>query len=239
MDTFRYSLILSFLVLGAEAFLSAESYDVPRCFINESPNKSYWNHRTLQQVPSLHGTRPIVYTNSRILALETQNSNAPAIEETRDDDDDSEDEWEYEEFENLTETDFYGSEWKVGTLMDNSNKIQETWCRLVVKDGQNIAIWGDSADGKWNFDVASQFLSISKESFGGWFGKQIWAGSVDDYYYIQGTVRGWSPISPASVLGQWQSSRLGVSKDEAGIAPWFEDDGDGDDDDDEKMTTST
>ena len=40
-------------------------------------------------------------------------------------------------------------------------------------------------------------------------------------------MRGWSPISPASVIGQWQAVRLGVvegdrvSKDERGEAPWF------------------
>merc|ERR1712150_283612 len=166
--TLRCTLMLSFFILGAEAFLSAKNTNIPICFMNQllPPNKSYYNHRALKQVPFFHGNRPIAYTNSRILALETQTSNVPAIQESNNDDED-EDEWEYEEFENLAETDFYGSEWKVGTLMDNSEKIQETWCRLVVQDGKNIAIWGDSADGKWNFDVASQFLSISKESFGG------------------------------------------------------------------------
>ena len=45
--------------------------------------------------------------------------------------------------------------------------------------------------------------------------------------FLDGTVRGWSPISPASVIGQWQAVRLGVvegdrvSKDERGEAPWF------------------
>ena len=38
---------------------------------------------------------------------------------------------------------------------------------------------------------------------------------------MEGYVRGWSPISPASVVGQWQAKRLGVDKNEAGIAPWF------------------
>ena len=142
--------------------------------------------------------------------------------QTKTDDDDEE--WEYEEYENLTEQDFYDSEWKVGTLMENSNEIDETWARLVVKDGEFVCVWGDASNGKWNFDAASQFLSMTKETFGGWGGKKIWAGTVDDFYYIQGTVRGWSPISPASVVGQWQCRRLGVDKDEAGIAPWFQED---------------
>mmetsp|Transcript_4777 Transcript_4777/g.9121 ORF Transcript_4777/g.9121 Transcript_4777/m.9121 type:complete len:262 (+) Transcript_4777:78-863(+) len=146
-----------------------------------------------------------------------------------------EEEWEYEEYEKLAESDFYGSEWKVGTLMEGSKKIDETWCRCAVKDGQFIAIWGDGSDGRWNFDASSQFFSITKESFGGWLGKKIWAGTVDDYYYMEGTVRGWSPVQPASVIGQWQMKRLGVDPEEAGVAPWFERD---DDDDDKKVKGS-
>lgn len=136
--------------------------------------------------------------------------------------DDGGDDWEYEEYEMLTEADFYQSEWKVGTVMEGKEKIDETWCRLVVKDGEFVAVWGDSGDGKWNFDPASQFLSISKESFGGWLGKKIWAGTVEDYYFMEGSVRGWGPLAPASVIGQWQAKRLGVDPDEAGTAPWFE-----------------
>jgi hypothetical protein len=161
--------------------------------------------------------------HSSILAVEISDStSAPLAESTNGDDDD--DEWEYEEFENLAESDFYGSEWKVGTVMDNKGKIEETWCRLVVQDGEFIAVWGDGGKGKWNFDTASQFLSMTKDTFGGWLGKQLWAGNVDDFYYLSGTVRGWSPISPANVVGQWQAIRLGIEKDEAGVAPWFEED---------------
>jgi hypothetical protein len=71
---------------------------------------------------------------------------------------------------------------------------------------------------------------LSKEHF---YGKEIWAGTVDDYYYIQGTVRGWTYITAAEVLGQWQAKRLGVDPEEAGIAPWFEEEGEemGSDDD--------
>ena len=144
------------------------------------------------------------------------------------------DEWEMveEEFELLTERDFYNTEWKIGTLMDkkprDAKSIDTTWVRLMTtENGDNKAIWGDDSKGKWTIDVPSQFFSISKESFGGWFGKQIWAGTIDDFYYLEGTVRGWSPISPASVEGQWQAVRLGVvegdrvSVEERGEAPWF------------------
>ena len=152
---------------------------------------------------------------------QTQTQTQTSDDNNEDDDDDEE--WELEEFENLSEPDFYGSEWKIGTLMDGKQKITETWCRCVVKeDGQFLAIWGDGAEGKWNFDATNQFFSISKDTFGGWLGKQIWAGSVEDYYFMEGTVRGWSPLSPASVIGQWQMKRLGVAPDEAGVAPWFE-----------------
>ena len=48
-------------------------------------------------------------------------------------------------------------------------------------------------------------------------------------------MRGWSTLSPASVIGQWQAIRLGnmdggdrVSAEERGEAPWFmEDDEEG------------
>jgi hypothetical protein len=134
-----------------------------------------------------------------------------------------EEEWEYEEYTALKEEDFYASEWKAGTAWSsNPNKIEETWVRLVTKDNQLMAYWGDGAEGKWSLDASSQFLSVSKETFGGWFGKKIWAGAVDDFYYMQGTVRGWSPLLPASVLGEWQFKRLGVSDEERGTAPWFE-----------------
>ena len=140
---------------------------------------------------------------------------------TAEQDDDDEDEYEYVELEMLTETDFLGSEWLVGTVFDSSkNSIKETWCRLVVDEkGKNIAVWGDDSTGTWNFDVASQFLSFSKDNL---WGKNIWAGVVDDYYFLQGTVRGWSFLLPASVVGQWQARRLGVDADEAGVAPWFQ-----------------
>eukprot|EP00957_Ditylum_brightwellii_P085171 6477312-Ditylum_brightwellii.AAC.1 len=136
-------------------------------------------------------------------------------------DEDDDDEWEYEEFETLDENDFFNSEWKVGTVLESSGEtIDETWFRLITtEEGENLAIWGDGAKGKWSLDVNAQFFSISKETFGGWLGKKIWAGGVDDFYYLQGSVRGWSPLQPASVLGQWQAKRLGVDPDEAGVAP--------------------
>jgi hypothetical protein len=135
--------------------------------------------------------------------------------------DDDDEEYEYVEYDMLTEPEFMGSEWLVGTVMDsNQRKIQETWVRLATnKDGKNVAIWGDNSQGTWNFDTANQFLSFSKERF---WGKEIWAGVVDDYYFTNGTVRGWNFFSAAAVLGQWQAKRLGVDPEEAGTPPWFE-----------------
>ena len=137
------------------------------------------------------------------------------------DDEEDEDEWEEVEMEILTESDFYASEWLVGSVMDQSpNKIVETWVRLATdKDGKNVAIWGDGAQGTWSFDVANQFLSFSKQNI---FGKSIWAGVVDDYYFTLGTIRGYTMWSAAAVLGQWQAKRLGVEPGEAGVAPWFQ-----------------
>jgi hypothetical protein len=132
-----------------------------------------------------------------------------------------EEEYEYIEYELLTEPEYMGSEWLVGTVMDNNQaKIAETWVRLAADNkGKNIAIWGDNAQGTWSLDVANQFLSISKENL---IGKKIWAGVVEDYYFTAGTVRGWSFVTSAAVIGQWQAKRLGVDMEEAGTAPWFE-----------------
>jgi len=149
-----------------------------------------------------------------------------------------EEEWEYEEFEDLEEKDFYNSEWKVGTCYDDRpGDIKETWCRLVIdENGNNVCVWGDGANGKWKFDLASQFLQLSKESFGGWLGKRLWAGVVDDYYYLRGTVRGWGPLQPANVMAQWQAKRLGVDPKEAGEAPWSVDESQSDENSQNEIT---
>lgn len=184
------------------------------------------NPPSLAVAPASAAPSTRIYSSTSDLAP----SAATAQDGSDADADDDDEEWEYVEFENLTEEDFYNSEWKIGTLWDGKTNIKETWVRLIVQpagegpgaQAKNVAIWGDGWKGKWSIDVASQFFSISKESFGGWLGKKIWAGQADDYYYVQGTVRGWSPISPASVLGRWQMKRLGVGEEEAGVAPWFE-----------------
>jgi len=156
-----------------------------------------------------------------VLASSTSSTESLAVASSNDDDDDDDDEFEYVEYDILTETEFMGSEWLVGTVMDNRDKkIGETWVRLATDEkGKNIAIWGDKAEGTWNFDTANQFLSVSKNAF---WGKNIWAGVVDDFYFCRGSVRGWNYLSAASVVGQWQAKRLGVEKEEAGGAPWFE-----------------
>jgi hypothetical protein len=177
-----------------------------------------------KSTPSYQKTFDRFATSSQLSVATT----ADSLSTNSDDDDDEEDEeYEYVEYDILTESEFMGSEWLVGTVSDgNPNKIAETWVRLATdKDGKNVAIWGDNSQGTWAFDVANQFLSFSKEQF---WGKDIWAGVVDDYYYTQGTVRGWNFFSAAAVKGQWQARRLGVDPDEAGTAPWFEQEEDDD-----------
>jgi hypothetical protein len=159
---------------------------------------------------------------SALLSSTTVNSNAPSANDAVTvAEDDDEEEYEYVEYDILTEPEFVGSEWLVGTCMDKSpNRIAETWVRLIVdKKGKNVAIWGDNCQGTWNFDKANQFLSMSKENI---FGKDIWAGVVEDYYFTRGTVRGWNFFTAAAVVAQWQAKRLGADPAEAGVAPWFE-----------------
>lgn len=180
-----------------------------------------WVQSLSHPCSSALGVLPKVSSRTALFADTSTSLPGTSVEE------DDEDEYEYVEYDALTEAEFVGSEWLVGTNWDrSSDKIEETWVRLVVsEEGKNMCYWGDNSEGKWSLDVASQFLSISKESF---FGKQIWAGVVEDYYFLQGTVRGWTYLMPASVLAQWQARRLGVDKEEAGVAPWFQTDDDGD-----------
>ena len=145
-----------------------------------------------------------------------------------DDEEEEEEEYEYEDIDYLTQADFEGTEWKVGTLMKGSNQqasdIDVTWVRLKVEEEtkKQLTQWGDGSKGTWSFDAASQFLSMSKDSFLGIKGKDIWACEVDDYYFVRGAVRGWKPWASADVTGQWQAFRLGVDEEERGTAPWFE-----------------
>jgi hypothetical protein len=162
--------------------------------------------------------RSTTTTTTRVATPATPLSNsAIALQE----EEDEEDEWEYLEYEDLQESDFVGSEWLVGTNYDSAaNKIEETWVRCLVdsEKSKQPCIWGDGNKGTWYFDRASQYFSLSKEYV---WGKTIWAGVVEDYYFLQGTVRGWTYLTPARVVGQWQAKRLGVDPEEAGIAPWF------------------
>ena len=139
----------------------------------------------------------------------SSNSTSLKTVDIEDEDEDEEEEWEEVEIENLTEQDFYNSEWLIGTVYNDKTEIEETWVRLTITESENIATWGDGAKGKWAIDVASQFISITKETFGGWAGKKLWAGIMNDYYYLDGTVRGWGFFRSASILGQWQMKRLG------------------------------
>jgi len=179
-----------------------------------SSTKNSLDSKPISELPSSQGRLRIV--------LESSTSATEGLTVAADDEEEDEgDEYEYVEYDILTEDEFLGSEWMVGTVMDNRlGNIAETWVRLAVdKDGKNVAIWGDKASGNWNWDKANQFLSVSKSAP---WGKNIWAGVVDDFYFCRGTVRGWNFFSAASVVGQWQAKRLGVDKEEIGVAPWFE-----------------
>ena len=47
-----------------------------------------------------------------------------------------------------------------------------------------------------------------------WGGKRIFTAALkteQNQVYMEGLIRGWSPLSPAEILGQFQAIRLGVS----------------------------
>lgn len=212
-----------------------------------APTTSFSRVSAARRPSSLERLRPLSSPLSRPLSSQAVSVDSDASTDNKEEDDntdneiegnnnnqeeedDDDDEYEYVEFDSLAESDFAGSEWLVGTVFEGKeNKpIQETWCRLfVTEEGKNLAFWGDNSEGTWNFDVASQFLTLSKDTL---FGKRIWACTTDDFYYLQGTVRGWTYLQSARVLAQWQARRLGVDPEEAGIAPWFEEQDEDDED---------
>jgi hypothetical protein len=200
-----------------------------------APTTSFSRSAARRTTTSLERLRPLSSPvsplSSQAVSLDSNSSTDTADDnnENEDNDDDDDDEYEYVEFDSLAESDFAGSEWLVGTVFENKeNDIEENWVRLfVTEEGKNLAFWGDDSKGTWNFDVASQFLTLSKDAL---FGKRIWACTTDDFYYLQGTVRGWTYLQSARVLAQWQARRLGVDPEEAGVAPWFEVDEEEDED---------
>lgn len=131
-------------------------------------------------------------------------------------------EYEYIEYDELTEKQFMGSVWLVGTNeADNegnvTDKVTETKLFLTTDDqDKKVAMWGDCSKGKWYIDNGN-FLA-SKESL---FGRRYWTCYADDFYFMEGTIQGWSLISPAMKLGMFQAIRLDVDKEVMGEAPWI------------------
>ena len=226
-------------ILAVLLLLSIQTHSIDAW--TTAPTASFTRSASARRPTSLQRLRPLSSPLSSLLSqavsvdsdasLDTEDDNNDnEIESNNEEDDEDDDEYEYVEFDSLAEVDFAGSEWLVGTVFEGKeNKpIQETWCRLfVTEEGKNLAFWGDNSEGTWNFDVASQFLTLSKDTL---FGKRIWACTTDDFYYLQGTVRGWTYLQSARVLAQWQARRLGVDPEEAGIAPWFEEQDEDDED---------
>mmetsp|Transcript_84456 Transcript_84456/g.169027 ORF Transcript_84456/g.169027 Transcript_84456/m.169027 type:complete len:349 (-) Transcript_84456:214-1260(-) len=114
--------------------------------------------------------------------------------------------------------DFIKSEWKIAIMWEGSNKPQETWIRFV--DDFELE-WGLNAKGTW--EMSGQFLSFSRDFAFGIGGKRIFGAKLSrkqNEVYIDGLVRGWSPIAPANVMGQFQAMRLNVDRKEYGIPYW-------------------
>jgi len=116
------------------------------------------------------------------------------------------------------EADFVGSEWKIGVLWRDKEKIDVTWVRCK-EDGNSE--WGWGANGKWRLEDGS-FLTFTRDFPLGWNGKRLFSARVGaDGNFVEGVVRGWKPFESATIMGQWQAIRLGVEG--RGAAPWFED----------------
>ena len=105
------------------------------------------------------------------------------------------------------EADFVGSEWKIGVLWRDKEKIDVTWVRCK-EDGNSE--WGWGANGKWRLEDGS-FLTFTRDFPLGWNGKRLFSARVGaDGNFVEGVVRGWKPFESATIMGEWQAIRLGV-----------------------------
>jgi len=129
-----------------------------------------------------------------------------------------------------TAADFAGSEWKIGVLWRESEKIDVTWFRC--KEDQNSE-WGWGADGKWKVEDGIYF-TVSRDFPLGWNGRRLFSAKIGrDPNYLEGIIRGWKPWEPASVMGSFQAIRLGVNR--TNPPPWENRQDDDDDNMNEKM----
>jgi len=124
-----------------------------------------------------------------------------------------------------SDADIAGSEWKIAIqwfdddgLPKRGGELQETWLRFKE---DYVVEWGIGATGVWSLD--GQFLSISRDFALGWGGKRILSCKLaqkQNEAYIEGMVRGWTPLTAASVMGQWQALRLGIDRTPYGEPFW-------------------
>mmetsp|Transcript_30497 Transcript_30497/g.68390 ORF Transcript_30497/g.68390 Transcript_30497/m.68390 type:complete len:316 (+) Transcript_30497:61-1008(+) len=114
--------------------------------------------------------------------------------------------------------DFIKTEWKIAIQWEDSKKITETWIRFV--DDFELE-WGLNAKGSWGLE--GQYLTFSRDFSFGWGGKRIYGAKLtrkQNEVYIDGIVRGWTPLMPANNLGQFQAMRLGVDRAPFGAPYW-------------------
>lgn len=113
------------------------------------------------------------------------------------------------------ESDFNGSEWKIGILWNGKKKIDVSWIRCKP---MNELQWGFGAEGKWRLEDGT-FVTFTRDFFLGWHGRRLFSAKIgEDSNYLEGVVRGWKPWDSATVMGQWEAIRLGVDRPEE--APW-------------------
>lgn len=115
--------------------------------------------------------------------------------------------------------DFVGSEWKIGVVWGESERVDVSWFRLK---GDGVSEWGFNVGGRgrWKLDEG-KYVTVSQDYLLGWNGKRLWTAKIcDDPNYLEGIIRGWKPWEPASIMGRWEAIRLGV--DRPNPPPWHD-----------------
>jgi len=71
--------------------------------------------------------------------------------------------------------------------------------------------------------MSGPYLSFSRDFKFGWGGKRLFAAKLSrkqNEVFLDGLVRGWTPLEPATVMGQFQAIRLGVNRTVYGEPYW-------------------
>mmetsp|Transcript_31211 Transcript_31211/g.41301 ORF Transcript_31211/g.41301 Transcript_31211/m.41301 type:complete len:249 (-) Transcript_31211:447-1193(-) len=118
--------------------------------------------------------------------------------------------------------DFVNTTWVVATMWDAKGQVDTT--KVFLRD-DGTCIWLNGAEGTWRLNTRRRAISIYRDFKFGWGGKRIFSTALDQPYsgvYLNGTIKGWAPWSPAKIWGVWQAVKQGTDFEKWGMPPWYE-----------------